>query len=155
METPTLPGSRKAIAGAILGTAVGDAVGLPYEGLSRRRAKRLLGKPDRHRFLLRRGMVSDDTEHSCMVMQALIASAGDEDLFLRYLASRMRLWLLGAPAGIGFATLKAALRLCLGVSPRNSDQEVSSARRAVQYKTTCNSITHFARVENQRGMMRL
>jgi ADP-ribosyl-[dinitrogen reductase] hydrolase len=31
-----------AIAGAILGCAVGDAMGLPYEGISRRRAPRLL-----------------------------------------------------------------------------------------------------------------
>jgi ADP-ribosylglycohydrolase len=38
------------IVGCILGTAVGDAIGLPYEGLSRRRAAKLLGQPDRHRF---------------------------------------------------------------------------------------------------------
>ena len=40
-----------AIAGAILGCAVGDAIGLPYEGLSKRRGVRLLGAPNRHRFL--------------------------------------------------------------------------------------------------------
>ena len=36
--------------GSILGTAIGDSIGLPYEGLSRRRAERLLGPADRHRF---------------------------------------------------------------------------------------------------------
>ncbi len=56
------------IIGCILGTAVGDALGLPYEGLSRRRAARMLGPPDRFRFLFRRGMVSDDTEHTCIVV---------------------------------------------------------------------------------------
>ena len=60
-----------AVGGAILGCAVGDALGLPYENLSRRRGVRLLGEPDRHRFLFGRGMVSDDTEHTCMVAQAL------------------------------------------------------------------------------------
>jgi ADP-ribosylglycohydrolase len=33
------------IAGAILGTAVGDTLGLPREGLCCRRARRLFGEP--------------------------------------------------------------------------------------------------------------
>ena len=52
------------IVGSILGTAVGDAIGLPYEGMSKRRGVRLLGEPTRHRFFFGRGMVSDDTEHT-------------------------------------------------------------------------------------------
>lgn len=103
-----------AIAGAILGCAVGDALGLPYEGLSRRRGRRLLGDPDRHRFIFGRGMVSDDTEHTCMVAQALCAAPTDADAFARHLAWRLRWWLLGLPAGIGSATLRATLRLWLG-----------------------------------------
>jgi len=59
--------NEKAIIGCILGTAVGDALGLPYEGVAPRRAKRLLGPPDRYRFLFGHGMISDDTEHTCMV----------------------------------------------------------------------------------------
>ena len=54
------------IAGAILGCALGDAAGLPYEGLSKCRGVRLLGEPDRFHFIIRHGMVSDDTEHTCM-----------------------------------------------------------------------------------------
>jgi ADP-ribosylglycohydrolase len=99
---------------------VGDAIGLPYEGLSRRRAPRLLGPPDRHRLLFGRGMVSDDTEHTCLVAQALIGADGDHDVFLRWLAWGLRLWVLGLPAGVGFATLRACLRLWLGVSARRS-----------------------------------
>jgi ADP-ribosylglycohydrolase len=109
-----------AIVGAILGTAVGDALGLPYEGLSRRRGVRLLGEPDRHRFLFGRGMVSDDTEHTCMVAQALIASGGEPDAFGRQLARRFRWWLLGLPAGIGWATLRAILKLWCGFGPTRS-----------------------------------
>lgn len=45
----------QAIEGAILGTAVGDAIGLPREGLSRRRAARFYGDELRHRFLFGRG----------------------------------------------------------------------------------------------------
>src|SRR5438128_2167041 len=79
------------IAGVILGTAVGEALGLPREGLSRRRAARLFGDPPlRHRFLFGRGMVSDDTEHTCMTSQALLHAADDVDAFARSLAWRLR-----------------------------------------------------------------
>ncbi len=75
------------IAGAILGTAVGDALGLPREGLSRRRGRRLFGDPPlRHRFLLGHGMVSDDTEHTCMTGQTLLRAPRDVDAFARSLA---------------------------------------------------------------------
>ena len=108
------------IVGSIFGTAVGDAMGLPYEGLSRRRATRLFGAPDRHRFFFGRGMVSDDTEHACIVAQTIIASRGDVDAFQRQLSWRLRLWLLGLPAGTGLATLRAILRLWIGISPEKS-----------------------------------
>jgi len=109
-----------AIAGAILGCAVGDALGLPYEGLSPRRAARLLGEPDRHRLLFGRGMVSDDTEHTCMVAQALCEAPRDADAFARALARRMRWWLLGLPAGAGLSTARAALKLWVGFPPHRS-----------------------------------
>jgi ADP-ribosyl-[dinitrogen reductase] hydrolase len=109
------------IAGVILGTAVGDALGLPREGLSRRRARKLFGSPPLgHRFLFGRGMVSDDTEHTCMVGQALLAAPGDVKTFARSLAWRLRFWLLGLPAGTGRATLRSVLKLWLGFSPHRS-----------------------------------
>lgn len=109
-----------AVAGAILGCAVGDALGLPYEGLSRRRGVRLLGEPDRQRFAFGRGMVSDDTEHTCLVAQALCGCPGDPDGFARHLARGLRWWLLGAPAGVGYATLRATAKLWLGFPPSRS-----------------------------------
>ncbi len=106
-----------AVAGALLGCAVGDALGLPYENLSKRRGVRFLGPPDRHRLLFGYGMVSDDTDHSRMVCQALCESPVDADGFARALARRFRWWLLAAPAGIGFATLRSILKLWLGFPP--------------------------------------
>ena len=112
--------NEERIQGCLLGAAVGDALGLPYEGLSAERAKRLLGSPERFRLFCGRGMVSDDTEHLCMVSQALIESGGDVEVFRKSLAKRLKGWLLLLPAGIGLATLKATIRLWLGVSPEKS-----------------------------------
>lgn len=106
--------------GCLLGTAVGDALGLPYEGLSRRRGQRLWGEPDGYRLLGGRGVVSDDTEHACMTAQALIAAGDDVERFARELACRLKWWLLGMPAGTGLATLRATLKLYVGVPPDRS-----------------------------------
>lgn len=65
-------------------------------------------------------MMSDDGEHTCMVAQALCEAGGDIERFRESLARRMRWWLLGLPAGIGGATLRATLKLWLGISPRKS-----------------------------------
>jgi ADP-ribosylglycohydrolase len=108
------------IVGTLLGMAVGDAIGLPYEGLSRRRLARVLNRPLRHRFLFGRGMVSDDTEHACLVAQSLIACRGREPEFACELARRLRYWLAGMPAGIGRATLLACVRLWCGCPPDRS-----------------------------------
>lgn len=106
--------------GCLLGTAVADAFALPYEEVTKRRALRLLGEPNRHRFLFGRGMVSDDTEHSCMVAHSLVLHPHDPRRFELQLARSMKWWLLGCPAGIGRATLKACVRLWLGVPPAKS-----------------------------------
>ena len=111
---------EKAIIGCILGTAVGDALGLPYEGLGPRRGRKLLGHPDRHRLLFGHGLVSDDTEHTMLVIRSLVTSQFNPDLFERHLARSFRWWLVGLPAGVGFATLRAVFKLWLGFPPDRS-----------------------------------
>lgn len=106
--------------GCLLGTAVGDALGLPYEGLPPGRAAAMFPQRDRYHLLPGRGMVSDDTEHICMTAQALIESRGDAALFARCLARRLRWWLLGFPAGIGLATLRSIGKLWIGAPPESS-----------------------------------
>ncbi|MCP4784142.1 MAG: ADP-ribosylglycohydrolase family protein [Fuerstiella sp.] len=112
--------SRHPIDSSLLGTAVGDALGLPYEGLTPGRGLKLIGDPDRFRFLPGRGMVSDDTEHACIVAQCLIASAEDQSVFEAELARRLRRWFLAMPAGIGRATLRSCVKLCVGFGPGRS-----------------------------------
>lgn len=106
--------------GVLIGTAVGDALGLPAEGLSRRRIERRWHGLWRHRFIFGRGMWSDDTEHTIFVAQALLREPEDAAAFQRCLAWKLRLWLLGLPAGVGLATLRAILKLWMGVPPGRS-----------------------------------
>lgn len=124
--TPRKPFPKeRAIVGCILGTAVGDALGLACEGLSRRRQRKMFPDLDGYKLLpFGKGMCSDDTEHTCMLAQSLIETAHYRDpnrmgtRFAANFAWRLRFWLLGLPAGIGFATLRAILKLWLGFSPQ-------------------------------------
>ncbi len=111
--TDTLRADR--IKGCLLGLALGDALGLPFEGLGPARIR--MGEDFGHRFFLGRGLFSDDTEHACMTAQALLASGGDPQRFATSLAWRLRGWFLGLPAGVGLATLRACLRLWCFVPP--------------------------------------
>ena len=104
----------------MLGTAVGDALGLPAEGISRRRARRLFPGRPRHRLLPAKGMISDDTEHTLFVAQSLLAHPTSSERFTRRLAWCLRWWLLSLPAGVGFGTLRSILRLWAGVHPSRS-----------------------------------
>lgn len=116
---------RHAAVGCLLGTAVGDALGLAGEGLSKRRLARVYPDSTRYHLLFGRGLCSDDTEHACMTVQALLAaSAVPRDhaarVFAGNLARRLRFWLLGLPAGVGLATGRAILKLWLGWSAETS-----------------------------------
>ena len=100
--------------------SVGDAIGLPAEGLHPKRQIRLFGELKNHRLFFGRGFVSDDTAHAIMTAQALVASGGDPDKFAQELASRLRWWFLSLPPGVGKATAQACLKLLVGISPERS-----------------------------------
>lgn len=113
--------STDTIAGVLLGTAVGDALGLPHEGLHPKRiARRLERAPLHHAMLLGRGLLSDDTEHTAMVARALAESSGDVAGFTRSFARQLRRWIVSLPPGLGLATLRSSVRLLLGASPERS-----------------------------------
>ncbi len=121
MKAPqTQNGCSESIEGCLVGMAVGDSIGLPYEGMKPARAKRFAREKFEQRLVFGHGMISDDTEHSCMVAQALIQHPGDVASFLRCLAWKLRWWLLALPAGLGMATLKSIVRLWFGVRPEAS-----------------------------------
>ncbi len=111
---------QERLTGLLLGGAVGDALGLPAEGLSAARQRKWWPGELRHRFVLGSGMMSDDTEHALMTAQALLAAGGDVERFRSALAWKLRWWFIALPAGVGLATARACLRLWVGVSPERS-----------------------------------
>lgn len=60
-------------------------------------------------------MVSDDTEQSALLLDALIVAGGRPEAMARAFGWRLRWWLLGLPAGTGMATARAIARLWAGV----------------------------------------
>jgi len=101
----------------LLGMAVGDALGLPWEGLG---PSGVRADQEGWRTFLGRGVVSDDTEHAYLTYRAWRASGGDLERFRTELAGRLRWWFLALPPGIGLGTTRSLVKLCLGWSPARS-----------------------------------
>jgi ADP-ribosyl-[dinitrogen reductase] hydrolase len=109
-------GSVDKRAGHLLGVALGDALGLYAEGLSTARATRLMATPPRFRVVPGVGVVSDDTEQTALVAEALISSGGDVEVGVRRFRRALVGWFLRLPSGIGLATARACLLMLAGVS---------------------------------------
>lgn len=105
----------RSIEGALLGCAVADALGLPMEGMKPTTIARRFGDLDRFHLLGRIGFVSDDTEQTALVAEALAVGGVDEAKVVRHFRRRLVGWFWRLPWGIGLATLRACLKLTLGL----------------------------------------
>lgn len=106
---------RDRFAGVLLGTAVGDALGLPMEGMRATAIARRYPKIDRFLLLGRTGFVSDDTEQSALVAQSLARHPWEKERFVRAFQRALLGWFLRLPWGIGLGTLRACLRIAVGL----------------------------------------
>lgn len=105
----------------LIGTAVGDSLGLPAEGMSASKIKALGWNNNwKQRLIFGYGMLSDDTEHTILVSEGLAAHPDSIEKFRRSLARKFRWWLLALPAGVGFATARSIVKLCVGFTPSQS-----------------------------------
>jgi ADP-ribosyl-[dinitrogen reductase] hydrolase len=116
IPTPSLD-LQERFAGLLLGTAVGDALGLPAENLSAEKIHKRWNGEWKMRFIFGKGMVSDDTEHTLMVAQALLEHPDNATEFQRALAWKFRWWFAGLPGGVGLATAKSCIKLWMGFPP--------------------------------------
>lgn len=159
-----LPPSRHdAFAGCLLGTAFGDGMGLPFEGLSPARRHALFGRTLGFRLLPGRAMGSDDTEHTCHLARALLRSRGDVEGFRRALANSLRGWFLCLPAGIGKATAIGCLTLlvgfpadCSGAFSAGNGPAMRSAVLGLMIGDQCSAFSaQSAVIRNQSGGFRI
>lgn len=124
---------RKSIEGLLFGIAVGDALGLAYEGLTRRQIlRRLRRRPPRYALLPSRGFGSDEIQMAGMTGQAILRSVCKSENFLDSLAWSFRWWFIGLPFGIGLGTAKACIKLWLGFNPENSGSRSAGNGPAVR-----------------------
>lgn len=113
------------VEGALLGCALGDALGLPCEGLAPRTLARRFPL-DRFGLLGRTGFVSDDTEQTALVAEALAVGATPGEVE-RHFCARLRWWFARLPFGIGLATLRACVKLWLGLARSGVDSAGNGA----------------------------
>jgi ADP-ribosylglycohydrolase len=104
------------IAGILLGTALGDALGLACEGMTPLAIHRRFGTVRRFHLLGRTGFVSDDTEQAALLAQAISRAHDDDAKLLRYYRRSLVGWFWRLPFGIGWSTLKACLRMTAGIA---------------------------------------
>lgn len=100
-----------AIHGLMIGVAIGDAIGLPREGLERRTALKMFGRP---KFAFRLfpgvGFYSDDTQLMLMAAQSILRSHSEWRSFSRSYLRRLAWFPLSLPAGAGKATILASFK---------------------------------------------
>ncbi len=98
----------------MLGVAIGDALGLARENLSRRVALRMYGRaPLSYRLVPGKGIYSDDTQLMLMTAQALLKSRSDPKSYRRIFQGRLKWYPFSLPVGAGKATLLAAAKCWL------------------------------------------
>jgi ADP-ribosyl-[dinitrogen reductase] hydrolase len=84
--------------GLLLGCAVGEALSVARNRLSKRRALRILGRtPLRYQFAAGRGIPADRTHALLMTVQAMLQSRADHRSFGRHLRKRVSWYRLGTP----------------------------------------------------------
>ena len=116
-----------AFEGAILGLAIGDALGFPVERLRRAEIERVHGAAGVTDFVASArypaGTYSDDTQMTIAVAEALLEAGGDDlDALMRATAERFVAWSRSAESarGPGKASLAGCARLALGVDWREA-----------------------------------
>jgi len=136
--------------GCLLGTALGDALGLPAEGLGAKTIARRFGRIDRFRLLGDRGFVSDDTELTALVALALVRHPGDDGAVVAAFRRSLVGFLARLPWAIGWTTLRAAIRAAIGLRVSG----VVGAGNGAAMRSAVVGVVHATDVARRRSLAR-
>jgi ADP-ribosyl-[dinitrogen reductase] hydrolase len=115
---------RDGIEGMITGVAVGDALGYPRQGLTRRQAIKAFGPgPTRYGFYRNVGVTGFNTAHVLMTAQSIVSSGTDLDRFGQNLLKRLAWYAVSFPSDMAAPSRLAGLQMWLRWirQPRPSD----------------------------------
>ncbi len=102
---------KEAIHGLMMGAAIGDALGFAREGMRRRTALKMFGRPPlRFRLVPGWGVYSDDTQVMLLTAQSVVQSISELAVFRTVFLKRLAWYSVSAPIGVGRATLMAGLK---------------------------------------------
>jgi len=103
------------LAGVLLGTATGDALGLYMEGLSAKTISNWFPAAiDRYYLVGNIGFVSDDTEQAALLAQSLARYPNDVNRATQAFKVAMLGWFSRLPFGVGRATSQSCLKMLTG-----------------------------------------
>jgi len=129
------------IKGSLLGLAVGDALGMPVEGLDRAEIERRFGRvtemiaPGEGHFHygLRAGQYTDDTEETLILAKSMIEARGFScDLFSQRLADWGSSWASGLDRGVGIATRSSVEALIASKGWRETGSPIPTCGSAMR-----------------------
>ncbi len=130
MTAPPATDLEARLEGLLLGTALGDALGLPCEGLSAPVIARRFGELDRFRMCGHTGFVSDDTEQTALVAECLSHHPDDPEACATAFRRRLVWWFWRLPFGVGLATVRASLKATVGLQSGVGSAGNGAAMRA-------------------------
>ncbi|AEH06583.1 ADP-ribosylglycohydrolase family protein [Methanothermococcus okinawensis] len=108
---------KNKVLGCVLGTAIGDALGMPAEGMTKNEIISNYGRieeylPPKNHFknILNAGDYTDDTEQTICLIRSITKEGFDKNLFVKELIK----WYKNNPIGIGPTSKKAIEKLING-----------------------------------------
>jgi ADP-ribosylglycohydrolase len=139
------PGLQDRFLGVIVGTAVGDALGAPYEGHSRRRLLKLGGIGDGYRPIrgYPLGQYTDDTQLTLAIARSIIDCRGvnGEDIARRF----VQLWRSGEIVGAGASCSQAVRNIMRGTHWQQAGTEPGRAGNGTAMRVSPVGLWHYNR----------
>lgn len=104
----------------LMGVVVGNAVGAPYSGLSRKMVDEIFPDLKNDLFHNKPMFISCESEQAIITAQSLVESAFNNRRFLTNLTSKIKRWMLSLPIGVTDGLFRAGLKMLAGKNSEKS-----------------------------------